>query len=1163
MKLLSKISIASAVFLLIFSTASVLGSGEVEFDFKTIDSVSGQALIGDIDNDGRNDIIAHCNRDDFDNHLAWYHYPDMTKYTIEHGDFIGYRFAVGDMDGDGDLDIVSGKNIGSGEETRELIYWYENPLPEGNPRWEAHWRERYVGESGVKDIFVADINRDGKADIISRSSTHTMIFFPRARGWLRIRIEHPDNEGLALGDLDADGDIDLVLNGYWLETPGNAELGKYELHEIDKKWYTQKTGEWRDNNCYVRVADINQDGILDVVLSHSEKVGWPISWYSIDDVSKAKTGPWKENIIEKKFDWCQTLDVGDVDGDGTIDVIAAKFDREFGGGLATWNNKPPYPVVVYYNINGDGSTWKGQVLSEDGIYAGVLGDLGSDGDLDIVGPRSYWCGPIKLWENKTSKKLPLDKWTYIPVDDNRTRWPGKKSGGGGWFGLAMGDVTGDGFKDIVSGNWFYRNPGGDMTGNWDRIAFGDSYDAIAIINADDDNLGDVFAVKCKKQYWLEAKDEKGSAWKAKRIGKLPVCDHGRNVQGYTQAQIIPGGKPEIIINGDGLYYITIPDKPKRGLWPSVTVAESGSNGEGVAAADLDGDGDIDICGGSPVNPQDKKDKRHNVLWYENPGDGSGNWQKHIIGMTVFNADRMVAYDLNGDDRVDIAVTEERSPGKEPDSSLYWFEQPENPKNPKWKRHHIITQYTMNNLDAADMDGDGDIDLVTGEHRGPNKKVQVWENSGKVSFKLHLIDQGKENHLGTLLADMDNDGDMDMLGIAWDDFQYLHLWRNDAISKAAESAQPKPDGYYIPVKVEAVGSEYVDKPVETDINFGELIKKPFDENSIKVAEVDSGGSIIDGSVTFQFDKAENYDAGTNAKGTLIFVMKGRTPAGSTRNYRVYFTDGGFKLIKPSDMIASQVSVIDDVIDAEENCFKIITQNAIYYFDERGSGFTSILDMSRKDWIGYKRGGRSAGEFRGIPNLRGADFHPGRGEGKLESKIISSGPLKVKILSETEDRKWGSIWEIYPYYAKMTLFKKGDDPYYFLYEGTPGGKLDMDTDFWVKSDGMKGPASQSWDGDLIGPEWVYFVDGKSKRALYLVNHTDDTLDDTYRPMKGNMTVFGFGRSVNVKGRSIGVIDDAPRSFTIGFSENSDFEKAKTIITSAYTEPVVSVGSPKRIK
>jgi len=42
------------------------------------------------------------------------------------------------------------------------------------------------------------------------------------------------------------------------------------------------------------------------------------------------------------------------------------------------------------------------------------------------------------------------------------------------------------------------------------------------------------------------------------------------------------------------------------------------------------------------------------------------------------------------------------------------------------------------------------------------------------------DRGKESHLGALLADMDNDGDLDIVSAAWDNYQYLHLWRNDAI-----------------------------------------------------------------------------------------------------------------------------------------------------------------------------------------------------------------------------------------------------------------------------------------------------------------------------------------------------------------------------------------------
>ena len=95
------------------------------------------------------------------------------------------------------------------------------------------------------------------------------------------------------------------------------------------------------------------------------------------------------------------MQIGDIDQDGHWDVLAAKFKRHTSkpGGRDT--NQPPYPVGIFYNKAGNGSAWEQQDLSEEGIYAGVLRDVGSDGDLDIVGPLSYWTGPILLYENIT------------------------------------------------------------------------------------------------------------------------------------------------------------------------------------------------------------------------------------------------------------------------------------------------------------------------------------------------------------------------------------------------------------------------------------------------------------------------------------------------------------------------------------------------------------------------------------------------------------------------------------------------------------------------------------------------------------------------------------------------------------------------------------------
>lgn len=374
----------------------------------------------------------------------------------------------------------------------------------------------------------------------------------------------------------------------------------------------------------------------------------------------------------------------------------------------------------------------------------------------------------------SSQPLPLDRWQYVLIDSTRTG--NDLVPGWGCFGMDFSNGNEDGFGDILIGKWFYLNPAGDMTSKWMRSTIRDTIDAMFIVNVDDDEFTDIIGLRCNEQFWFEAENKECSIWKMVKIGDEPICNHKISSMGYCKADIFKGGKPELLFTDKPgkIWCFEIPDNPNS-IWPVTIISESSATEKFVSAGDLDGDGDLDLATGY----QFADEQLHKgVCWFENPGKKSGNWVRHTIGNVDYVADHFAIADFNGDGIGEILVTESRTPEKYP-AGIYLFSSPSGyVYNNQWDKRQISVQFSTNSLEVADLDQDGDLDFVSGEHKG-TCKLQIWENNGLANFKEHIIDSLKESHNGTKLLDIEGDGDLDIITTGWYD-KSIHLWINKAI-----------------------------------------------------------------------------------------------------------------------------------------------------------------------------------------------------------------------------------------------------------------------------------------------------------------------------------------------------------------------------------------------
>jgi len=356
---------------------------KLSFQSVTVASDANQwwaRALGDINKDGTLDVVLQ-NDNGHGGWLGWYEAKNSGLSWKRHiiatetpggGGFAGGDMEIGDIDNDGDLDILGFKHPGGWEKEGAPtdIFWYENP----------DWKHYLIGQvpAFIKDISLADFNGDNRLDIVAITDKESKcVIFRQNRpdSWTKVQDFKIRNlhEGMDVGDLDGDGDVDIATNGYWLENPGGNLEGEWIIRTIDDKWHNQ-TGDWSRNATKVFCRDITGDNRAEVFICHSERKGYPVSWYETND---PKSGPWTEHVIINEMTAAHTLQIFDMDLDGDYDVLAGVNKNR-----AKVLGVTKCPVVIYLN-QGDNQTWEPYCITEEGIYNGQIDDLEGDGDYDI------------------------------------------------------------------------------------------------------------------------------------------------------------------------------------------------------------------------------------------------------------------------------------------------------------------------------------------------------------------------------------------------------------------------------------------------------------------------------------------------------------------------------------------------------------------------------------------------------------------------------------------------------------------------------------------------------------------------------------------------------------------------------------------------------------
>ena len=538
--------------------------------------------LGDVDGDGDLDLI--LGNDQQQNRLYLNNgagvFTDATAGRMPAVIDRTQSLALGDVDGDGDLDLLVGNGI--------FHYGAQNKLYRNNGAGvfsdaTATHLPAHLASSGA--LALGDLDGDGDLDLIAGNTRspgeQNQLYLNDGAGVFsdatatRLPAETTISRALALADFDRDGDLDLFV--------GNS--GRNRLYRNDGTGtFTDVSGNLPvvyDDTFALVVGDFDRDGDLDVLVGNQGQNRLLLNFNAtgqFTDVTAAR--------LPAANDDTRALMLGDFDRDLDVDLCVGNQGHD---GLA-FNNG----AGVFRDARGP------RTPTDAGATTSLaVGDLDRDGDLDVVVGRTLQRPGLYLNDGLGTLTDGADTRMPIPALDTRA--------------LALGDVDRDGDLDLILGNWgdpygapnrLYRNDGAgrftDVTAT--RMpAFSDSTLSLALGDVDGDGAPDLVVGNGYNSLLRTGEPNRlylnhgAGTFRDATAGRLPPDTDSTSV--VLLGDVDRDGDLDLLVGNSFPFLLRLYANDGTGRFTEVTATHLPANSLptlALAFGDVDGDGDLDL-----------------------------------------------------------------------------------------------------------------------------------------------------------------------------------------------------------------------------------------------------------------------------------------------------------------------------------------------------------------------------------------------------------------------------------------------------------------------------------------------------------------------------------------------------------------------------------------